>query len=211
MSAILPNPTAPGLPVPGTYAPSGIVNGVDPYAQVELHPELKSKRALKGAAPRKDTQGGWFRVLVGDHIADGPPGCTCTDCVKSGGKNHRYIARAYNLKTGEALDDPDYTGDLVYSPTVDLCEQHNGWGLGANGRIPSVKFARLDAERMPGYSAQYTSDPSNAPPGPAPTLLNLEALSPDTLKALAQAHDIKLNGKGKKEELIALLREHGLG
>lgn len=184
----------------------------DPYAQVELRPDLKSKRALKGAAPKKEERGGWFRVLVGDHIADGPPGCTCSDCVKSAGKNHRYIARAYNPKTGEALDDPEYTGDLVYSPTVDLCEQHNGWGHGANGPVPAVKFVRLEDERMPGYSSRYTSAPS-APTAPAPVLpfLDLDKMTPEGLKALAQAYDIKLNGKSKKEELIALLREHGIG
>lgn len=43
-------------------------------------------------ARQSTERGGRFRVLVGELLEDGPPGCHCQGCEASGGKDHRYRA-----------------------------------------------------------------------------------------------------------------------
>jgi len=79
---------------------------------------------------RPREEGGTFRVLVGVHLTDCPPGCECAGAPH----NHAYRARrAQAFRAGGKdypADPPDYDGD-VFESASDLAVRD------------SVKFARV--------------------------------------------------------------------
>ena len=79
---------------------------------------------------RPREEGGTFRVLVGVHLADCPPGCECDGAPH----DHAYRARRdRDIRHGGKLypaDPPDYDGD-TFESAADLAK-----------RDP-VKFARV--------------------------------------------------------------------
>jgi len=128
-------------------------------------------------------QGGTFRLLVGDHLDFGPPGCECEDCLRSGGRDHRYQAKRYNQQTGEPIDGPDYDGDLIESKH-DLEARFNKGPF-------SRKFERVYQDR-PTFAALVQP--------------NLEAMSVKELQELAQDQEIDISGAKTKEDLLRILR-----
>lgn len=90
----------------------------------------------------RDEVGGKFRIVVGVHFGDGPPGCDCDACYNSDGKNHVYEARG---ATHKQIYPPEYTGDIIESKQ-DLCARYNA---GPH----AVKFERV-----------YEPNPVQAPP-----------------------------------------------
>lgn len=139
-------------------------------------------------------QGGMFRVLVGEHLGDGPAGCECDACLASGGKNHRYAAKRYNLKTGAPLDPGGYDNDLIESK-VDLELRFNAGPF-------SRKFERVHAH-------QLTQAPATATVTATVTATNqaaLEEMSLQQLVALAAEEEIDLKGARTKEAVIKAMR-----
>ena len=169
--------------------------------------------AIKSKTPPK--QGGKFRVLVGEHIGKGPEGCECQACIQSNGLNHRYRSVVYKgnyqfnpyeldewVGKGKRKEDhpkpigPDnpYDGDIVDSDE-DLALLHN-FPPGPN--FPgSFKFERLDDQ---GRSSMNLSTFDGPPPS-----YPLEKMTLAQLMAVADDEGISLQGKTKKEDIIAAI------
>ena len=85
---------------------------------------------------RPREEGGTFRVLVGVHLADCPPGCECDGAPH----NHAYRARRdRSIRHGGKdypADPPDYDGD-TFESAADLA------------RRDPVKFARVERPAAP--------------------------------------------------------------
>ena len=142
----------------------------------------------------RDEVGGVFRVLVGVHFDDGPPGCDCDYCFKSEGKNHRYRARRMmRVREGNTFFDPDpegYTGDLV-TTLLDLEKRHNQGSF-------SRKFERVIQAAVP----------PPAPPAPhwQPSDSLLEAMSFKDVQDYAAAEEIDLRGATSKAEALKVVK-----
>jgi hypothetical protein len=160
---------------------------------------------------KPETKGGLFRLLIGDHVGWGPPGCECDDCLKTPeaerrangnrGKDHRYRARFYhpqkgrfeNPDTGAEIKEPgDYDNDVIDSPT-DL-EKHNG-------PHPSLrKFARVGSD----HDREWAGGP---PVAQAPEPYPLEKMTYAQLLAVADDEEVALEGAKGKEEVLRKIQE----
>jgi hypothetical protein len=112
---------------------------------------------------RVDERGGTFRILIGEHLDQGPPGCECDDCLSSKGKNHRYRARRTEaVKTRQgffAKDGDDYDGDLVESDQ-DLEARFNAGPF-------SRKFERVNSIAPRPAATPPAGQQQNSPPPPS--------------------------------------------
>jgi len=140
--------------------------------------------AMKNLVPPE--QGGIFRVLVGAHVDQGPPGCECEHCRRSKGHDHQYEAYSTYLarmrqagQADQALEPKKYDNDLVES-RVDLERRFN---VGEFSR----KFARVN-------------DP--VPPAAYP----LEKMTVAQLLTVCEEEEIEHKGEAKKEKLLALIQ-----
>lgn len=142
---------------------------------------------------RLKEQGGKFRILVGEHLGQGPLGCECASCLRSEGKDHRYKAALrgrdgllLHPDTRKPIDgDNPYDGDIIDS-LVDLSARFN---QGPS----SLKFERL------GFAVSLTQP---APPIPYP----LEKMTLAQLLSVAEEEEIDLRGASKREDVLKILR-----
>lgn len=91
-------------------------------------------------ANKKQEQGGTFRIIIGNHLGDGPKGCQCDSCANSKGKNHVYRARMHT-------DPEDYDGDIIES-TIDLERRCN---QGTSRKFERVRAGDLTSQPPPAY------------------------------------------------------------
>ena len=132
------------------------------------------------AAQRKE-RGGTFRVEVGVHFGNGPPGCECDDCATSGGRGHVYRAR-------EANDLPDWTGDLIES-AVDLCARFNQ-------EPNSRKFSRVQEAAAPQVVEKLVEK-----------FVDFDEMSLAELRDFAAGEEIELSdGCDTKPKVLAAIR-----
>ena len=147
----------------------------------------------------RNERGGKFRVLVGAHIDNGPPGCECDECSVSDGKNHLYRQR-------DAKDPPAWAGDIIET-TADLEMRFNAGPY-------SRKFERVreDAPAVVGHVwdqaketlEQFTAR-MNKVNAPKPSL-NLDAMALKDLQQLAADEEIDLKGAKTKEEAVKVIK-----
>lgn len=105
-----------------------------------VQPSERRPRFLRHEEP------GYFRVLVGVHFGDGPPGCDCDACATSNGKNHVYRARRAFATKDQPADPEDYAGDVLYSEQ-DLERRCNQGSF-------SRKFERIPPWQMESFAAR---------------------------------------------------------
>jgi hypothetical protein len=165
--------------------------------------------ALKRTTPQE--VGGTFRIRVGDHLDDGPPGCECDGCLTSGGKNHRYRARRYHPHTGEPMDPPEYDNDIVESPRdlvarcgnskMERVYDHNRYSYGYQPHPPGAyaqpTTPQAEYQAVEGGEGEVVT---------SSRLPSLEAMSLPALREYAAAEEIELHGARSKEDVIKAIR-----
>ncbi len=131
---------------------------------------------IKAPKRAKNEKGGKFRLLVGAHLDQGPPGCHCEGCAGSGGKNHLYTE-----------------GDVIESKQ-DLVARFN---QGPHSR----KFERVSADTPATPPVPEERDADSQAAGD-----DLEGMSARQLLDFAATHEIDTGGETRKGELLKIIR-----
>lgn len=170
----------------------------------------------KGGARRQATEeGGTFRVVVGVHIGEGPPGCACAGCAGGetwpeyleraerekaagvqggpykGGRSHHYESYLAYLGRCHREHIPEDERLLPEEYTGDVFESKVDMERRHN-RPNSIKFERVGGQRS------YASAPAPFP---------LEQMSVDQLFTVAASEGIDTKGVRSHEALLAKVRE----
>lgn len=148
---------------------------------------MATVEAVKPVRKRPKENGGKFRILIGNHLGDGPVGCDCSDCYNSEGKNHLYRARRLTSLGPDMPADPQgYSGDIIQTE-ADLETRFN---RGPNSR----KFERI-------VDGQAQASPS-LPPAPYP----LDKMNLSQLMSVAADEEIDLKGATTKKEIAEIIK-----